>query len=447
MTTLYIVLLLVANGFFVAAEFALVKVPAVRIAAMVNEGKPLAGLAQKIHQNLEAYLAACQLGITMASLGLGWLGEPAVAALLTPTLMSWGIDEHTVHTVSFLVGFIVFSSLHIVVGEQVPKTYAIRRADIVVLWIALPLEAFYLLAWPLNALLNLASASCLRLLGVEEVSHAEVLSGGEIRGLIDVSRDAGEIEAGKAVMLEQVFKFDQRPASRIMLPRSEIAALDSNSPMEEVLAHIRESRHSRFPVVDNNNWREVKGVVMSKDLLLAYVAKPAQTLADYASLFRPAQLVPETQPINILFEEMRSSREHMALAVDEYGQIAGLVTLEDLVEEIVGEIADETDIVMHRFAASETDTGWLVHGLVSLSDLERSTGIDVAEAAGTNTLAGFIMTELHRIPTVGDEITAAGHTFTIREMNRSRVELVEIARLPEPAAPPAADDEPPPAPH
>ena len=215
-------LLLAANGFFVAAEFSLVKARGFRLQGAANGGNTSARMTLRIQDNLESYLAACQLGITMASLGLGWVGEPAVAALLEPLFELLGVPEPLLHTIAFVIGFLVFSSLHIVIGEQVPKTFAIRRAEPVAVWCAYPLHATYLLVYPLNWLLNAASRSILSLFNVEEVSHADVLTGEELQGLVETSRHHGELENEKATMLHNMFEFDQRQVGRVMIPRNAI---------------------------------------------------------------------------------------------------------------------------------------------------------------------------------------------------------------------------------
>ena len=212
---------------------------------MVNGGAS-ARLTLRIQANLESYLAACQLGITMASLGLGWVGEPAVAALLEPLFSMWGVPETVLHTAAFVIGFLIFSSLHIVIGEQVPKTFAIRRAEPVAVRCAYPLHATYLLVYPLNWLLNASSRSILSLFKVEEVSHADVLSNEELQGMVQTSGEHGEIEHNKADMLHNLFEFDQRNVGRVMIPRSSLNVLDVSTPPERNLAILRDSGHSRF---------------------------------------------------------------------------------------------------------------------------------------------------------------------------------------------------------
>ena len=429
MTTLYIVLLLVANGFFVAAEFALVKVPAIRLESLAAEGSAAAKMTLRIAADLETYLATCQLGITMASLGLGWIGEPAVAALLKPALTPLALAEHTEHMIAFFTGFIVFSSLHIVVGEQVPKTYAIRHADKVALWIAYPLHLAYFITYPLTALLNRASSGTLRLLGVEEVSHADVLTGAEIRGLIDASKDHGTLHHGQAQMMQNVFTFHDRPVGRIMLPPQFISYFEMKATRAEIVAQLAETGHSRLAVIDGS-WAQFKGVVLVKELLLRLLDDTAERpLVAHEDLIREPQFVPENQPVSNLFASMQESHQHIAFAVDEYGDVCGLITLEDLLEELVGEIADESDRANDHGVIVSTETGWRCEGLTLLSDLERAISLPIDAEINVNTVSGLFMHRLLNMPKKGDVIEEGDYTLTINAMRgRQPVEITVVKR-------------------
>lgn len=425
-----VVLLLVANGFFVAAEFSLVKARSFRLENIAEGGSASAQLTLRIQANLESYLAACQLGITMASLGLGWVGEPAAAALLEPLFTMMGVPDAVLHTVSFLVGFLVFSSLHIVIGEQVPKTFAIRRAEPVAIWCAYPLHAAYLVVYPLNWLLNISSRSILSLFNVEEVSHADVLSGDELKGMVQTSREHGEIEHGKANMLHNLFEFDQRNVGRVMIPSSSMEVLDVSAPAENNLAIIRDSGHSRFPLIDSNSDEAVLGIVLAKDLHTAVLSGNNEPWRDLPAFCREPLIVPESQKVSQLFESMRKHRAHMAFVMDEYGALAGIVTLEDLLEEIVGEIEDETDIEDEVATLSEIDTGkWRADGLLSLTDIERAIGLSVAAELDANTLSGLFMQRLSRMPKAGDEIIEDKFRLTVESVNNNRVGLILVERL------------------
>lgn len=423
---LSIVLLLVANAFFVAAEFALVKARGFRIETMAAEGKFGASLTVKIQQDLEAYLAACQLGITMASLGLGWVGEPAVAALLGP-LFPDSLSPETTHTISFLLGFTIFSSLHIVVGEQVPKTYAIRKPEAMSLACAVPLRVFFILLFPLNWVLNKASRGLLSALGVEEASHGEVLTDTEIRGLVNMSAEHGEMGADKAEIIQNLFRFDERAVQRVMIPRTECQILRLDQASNANIAVMRRTRHSRFPVVDGGNDKLV-GMVLMKDVVDAMLAGNLEPWKDLEPFCREPLIVPETLRVPALFDTMRLNKAHMACVIDEYGSFVGLVTLEDLLEEIVGDIADETDEFHSDFPIVATETGWTAHGLAPLANVERETGYLVADAFDANTLSGLIMNQLQRIPAVDDVVTDGGFRFTVEAIKDHHVERVGIEK-------------------
>jgi CBS domain containing-hemolysin-like protein len=438
--TTAVVLLLAANGFFVAAEFALVKARSFRIDALASEGRIGATMAQKIQRDLEAYLAACQLGITMASLGLGWVGEPAVASILHPVFEFLQTPESMIHTTSFLVGFVIFSSLHIVIGEQVPKTFAIRKPEPVSLWVAYPLRAFYLLVYPLNWALNRASGGILALFNVEEATHAEVFTDEELRGLISVSKEHGVIKGKKAEMLSNLFAFDERTVGRVMIPRGDIHLLDLQASADANKRVLSDTGHSRFPVVDGDATNPA-GVVLAKEIYSALLAGELDPLERLRDFCRPPLVVPETLRIARLFETMRAKRGHMALVVDEYGEFTGLVTLEDLLEEIVGEIDDETDDGLVKYEIRELDEGgrWQAHGLASLADVYRATGLTVPPDLGANTLSGLFMQRLGRMPVVGDQLSEAGYRLIVETMKDNRVELVVLESV-EPPAEEASED-------
>lgn len=425
-----IVILLAANGFFVAAEFALVKARGFRIEVLAAEGSASARLTMRIQANLEAYLAACQLGITMASLGLGWVGEPAVAALLEPLFHALGMPDSILHATAFITGFMIFSSLHIVVGEQVPKTLAIRKAEPVSLWVAYPLHFSYLAVFPLNWMLNKASSMILGLLNVQEATHADVLSGDELKGLVATSRKHGEIKHDKADMLHNMFEFDQRHVGRVMIPRNTADILDIAASDEESLRLIKEKAHSRFPVIDGKNDDQLLGMLLTRDIYTAMIAGENEPWRDLPRYIREPLVVPETQKLPELFEIMRNSRAHLAIVVDEYGTFTGIVSLEDLLEEIVGEIHDETDAEQAEFAIeSIADDHWEADGMVTLSDLEKAIGFMVPDDLDANTLSGLFMIRLERMPEAGDEITEHSYKLRVLSYEDRRVGRVSIEKI------------------
>ena len=420
-----IVALLAANAFFVAAEFALVSARNFRIEPKARAGNKAARLTLFIKGDIDAYLSACQLGITMASLGLGWLGEPAVAALLKPVLAPLDLPLTTLHTIAFIVGFIVFSSLHIVVGEQVPKTLAIRKAEPVSMLLAYPLLWFYRTIFPLSWLLNWSSRAILRLFNVREASHADVLTSDELRGLIHVLAQHGEVAAERAAMLHNLFRFDERSIERVMVPRTETQVLRLDSSNERNLNVIRTSQFSRFPVLQGEQ-DDVVGIILVRDLINAIIDRTPAPWTDLKSYCRDPLVVPESLKVAEMFDVMRNTRSHMACVIDEYGAFSGLVTLEDLLEQIVGEISDETDKVEPLYPIIWKDTYWVAHGLAPLTDLERETSFQVDESTSVNTISGLIMSELSRMPVKGDTVIVNGFRFNVLAMKDRHVERIRI---------------------
>jgi len=426
-----VVILLIANGFFVAAEFALVKARSFRIEALANSGSSAAKLTVRIQSHLEAYLAACQLGITMASLGLGWVGEPAVAALLEPMFHWAGVPDSILHTTAFITGFLIFSSLHIVIGEQVPKTFAIRKAEVVSVWISYPLHFTYMLVYPLNWILNWSSGSLLALFGVEEATHAEVFSSDEFKGMVATSQEHGALEYDKANMLNNLFEFDQRHIGRVMIPVNSVDLLDITDPEDENLRKIRDGGHSRFPVVDGGRDNEIVGLLLTNDLYSAMLDGEEKPWSDLRRFCRQPMVVPESQRVSTLFEDMRSNRAHMAFVIDEYGKFLGIITLEDLLEEIVGEIEDETDAEESTMPITLLQEGkWQADGLASLGDIEKVVGLVVPTEEEANSLSGLLMNQLERMPAPGDIIEIDNFRLTIQDIEDLRVGQVIIETLP-----------------
>ena len=431
MSILLIVFLLAANAFFVAAEFALVKAKGFRIESLAKSGSASAQLTMRIQANLEAYLAACQLGITMASLGLGWVGEPAVAHLLEPLFTQMGASQSVVHTASFIIGFLVFSSLHIVIGEQVPKTFAIRQPEPVSLWVAFPLHYSYLAVWPLNWCLNWASNALLSLFGVQNATHGDIFSSEELKGLVATSSDHGEIQRGHADMLKNLFEFDQRHVGRVMIPKNALQCLDISASSEKNFEIIRKTQHSRFPVIDTSNDDAIVGIVLGKDIHRALLAGEEEPWRDLSRFCREPLTVPESQRIPQLFELMRSARAHMSFVVDEYGSFVGAVTLEDLLEEIVGEIEDETDKDDDAQIIELVDSNrWEMDGLISLSDVQKAIAFEVSTELDANTLSGLLMERLARMPIVGDEVVEGAFSLRVLSVIDHRVGRLSIERLP-----------------
>ena len=422
------VLLLAANAFYVAAEFALVSSRGFRVKAMAEQNRFGARLLQQMMNNVEAYLACCQLGITMASLGLGWVGEPTVAALLKPLLEPLGISESAVHFISFLSGFLIFSSLHIVIGEQVPKTLAIRQPEPVSQWIAYPLYVSYVLFWPLNWLLNNASRGVLRLLGVQEASGHEILTSREIQGLVGESAEHGKMESGEAEYIQNVFRFGDLAVSDVMVHRTAMVMLNADLPSEELVREVLTTEYTRIPL-----WRDkpenIIGVLHAKDLLRAIRAVDGDTSKiDVASIALPPWFVPEMRPLSDQLKAFRRRKTHFALVVDEYGEVEGMVTLEDVLEEIVGDISDEHDVVVAGVRA-QPDGSVVVDGSVPIRDLNRAMDWHLPDEEAT-TVAGLVIHEARSIPERGQSFTFHGFRFRVLRRERNRITALRIGPVP-----------------
>ena len=421
------IFLLAANAFFVAAEFALVRSRGFRINAMVEENRFGARLLQKMMGNIEAYLACCQLGITMASLGLGWVGEPTVSALLHPLLMPLGMTESTLHFTSFLVGFLVFSSLHIVLGEQVPKTFAIRQPMPVSQWIAYPLHAAFLVFYPLNWLLNAASRSILRMLGIRENPEQEILTDVEIEGLVEESAEHGKMEVGQAEYIQNVFRFGELVVSDVMRHRTEMVTVNADDTPDEVVNAVLKSEFTRIPL-----WRgtpeNIVGILHAKDLLrsLRNVDGDLDQI-DIMAIALPPWFVPDIRPVSEQLKAFRRRKTHFALVVDEYGEVEGLVTLEDILEEIVGDISDEHDVPVPGVRPLP-DGSVNVDGSVPIRDLNRAMGWSLPDDEAT-TVAGLVIHEARSIPDVGQSFTFHGVRFNVLRKERNRIAALRITPL------------------
>lgn len=421
------IFLLAANAFYVAAEFALVKARGYRINTLAKRNRFGAKLTQRMLGNVEAYLACCQLGITMASLGLGWVGEPTVAALLHPVLSPLGMPASALHFVSFLTGFLVFSSLHIVVGEQVPKTLAIRRPEPVSLWVAYPLHFSFVLFYPLNWMLNSASRAMLRLFRVGDVAHKEILSGPELENLVETSAEHGGIQEGQAEYIQNVFRFGELEVSDVMVHRTKMITLCADDTPEDIVNAVIASPVTRLPM-----WRDkpenIVGILHAKDLLRALHAVDGDaSKIDISALASAPWFVPETRPVSEQLKAFRRRKTPFALVVDEYGEVEGLVTLEDILEEIVGDITDEHDVAMPG-VRPQSDGSVNVDGAVPIRDLNRVMNWNLPDKEAT-TIAGLVIHEARSIPEPGQSFTFHGFRFRVLRRARNRITALRIQPL------------------
>ena len=417
-------LLVFLNGFFVNAEFAIVKVRETRIAQLMHEGSRRAKTAHRLISNMDEYLSATQLGITLASLGLGWIGEPAFASFFEPMLAALGLPQPgLVHTLSGATAFLLITFLHIVLGELAPKSLAIQKPEVSVLWTGPPLVLFYRISYPFIWALNGAANLMLKLIGISPASESEVAhSEEEFRLLLAHSHQHGVLDRDKVHMLEQVFDFAQRSVRQVMVPSVEVKYLDTQKSIEENLRTARSESHTRFPLCDGI-LDKVVGVVNVKDLF-----RNVEVLEEDFSLeavTRQVHFVPESKDIKSLLADFRKTRVHLAVVVDEFGSTAGIVTLEDVLEEIVGEIQDEFDLPTPPKMIRETAPGqYLVQGRTLVEDLEAGLSIELEDDTN-DTIAGHVMMVLGRTARVGDEITV-GTLFRVRVVGMKALQITDL---------------------
>ncbi|WP_438445545.1 hemolysin family protein [Gorillibacterium sp. sgz5001074] len=410
------------NGFFVAAEFAYVKVRASRIDALAEEGRVLAKYAQRILRNLNAYLSACQLGITLTSLILGWLGEPTVSRLLEPVFNRMGLPEAANHTISFIIAFAVITAFHITLGEQFPKTYAIRQSEAITLWTALPVIGFNYIMYPFIWFLNGASNWLLRRSGIEpEVGHESAHTEEEIRVLMQESHKSGLIDKAEMTLMDNIFEFSETTAREIMIPRTEMACLYANLPIEDNIEIALNEMRTRFPVCDPDK-DNIIGYIHIKDLF-----NPRDRIRDIRSILRPLTTVPESISISALLANMQRKKHQMALLIDEYGGTAGLVTVEDILEEIVGEIQDEFDEERPSIEIREEDT-FSVDGLLLIADFNDYFGTEISTEE-YDTIGGWVYSQVEIPPRKNDRIVYEKFEYTIEETDHLRIARLKVRKL------------------
>ncbi|HVS65400.1 MAG TPA: hemolysin family protein [Thermoanaerobaculia bacterium] len=404
-------LLVLLNGFFVAAEFSLVKV---RTTQIDQHGETRSGrLARHMVEHLDAYLSACQLGITLASLALGWVGEPAVAHTLEPAFAALGLGEVWVHSTSLVIAFAIITILHIVLGELAPKTLAIRKPEPTSMGVAIPLFMFYKISYPAIWLLNGMANALLRLLGLEPVGEDDAHEEEEIRRLL-ASHQESRLTEHKRELLDNIFELSYRVARQVMVPRSEVVFLDTLASLEESLDVARKSGHTRFPVCEADLDRTI-GLVHIKDLFHA-----KQVPKHLEEIRREIFFVPETLPLDRLLRRMRHEHQHMAAVLDEYGGVAGIVTLENVIEEIVGEIQDEFDAERPELV-KVSESVYQILGSMLIQDLEDALAIDLGDERDEDTLAGVTLSELGRRARVGDRVTFGPLELEVLEVDRNRI--------------------------
>ncbi len=420
---LVLLLLLVAiNGFFVAAEFALVRSRRGKLEQLAEEGE--SGAEEVIEQldKIDESLSSCQIGITIASIGIGFLGEPSLAVLIEPIFGS--LSHGAAVGLSVAIAFVLVTAIHITIGEQVPKMLAISHAERTARRVARPLNWFRIITAPVTFALSGISNAIVRLFGVDPTNIEEKHTAEDLKQIIDSSRIGGTLDPGEAGMLGGVFHLHEQEAREVMTPIPAVVTVDSSETVETALRRCVTSGHTRLVVIEDENPDRVKGIVHNNSLARLYMSDGPQ--AEIAGAVRDAVIVPETRPLDDLLHDLQVQRTSLSVVVDEYGRTVGIVTVEDILEEVVGEIEDETDpraSALRRLAGGE----WFVRGHVSLGDLS-DAGIELpVDTDAYNSVGGYVFGELGRLPKRGDTITANGYTIRVESVRENRIEAVRIS--------------------
>jgi CBS domain containing-hemolysin-like protein len=423
--TLFLVLL---NGFFVAAEFAIVKVRASQLELKAKGGSRTAGFAQEIVHNLDAYLAATQLGITLASLGLGWVGESVVSEIILRIFhfTNLNITPQLAHNIALPIAFILITILHIVFGELAPKSIAIRRPEGTTMAVSIPLRLFHQLFRPFIFLLNGLANWILRLAGLPEVHGQGFHTAEELLLLIEQGRESGAIKHSEHELIKNVFQFNERSVKQIMVSRTQVAAIEFPISNKDLVDTVIKEGYSRMPVyketIDN-----IIGIIYAKDLLSIVKQKENFALKE---ILRPAYFIPDTQKISDLLQQFQRQHIHMAIVLDEFGGTAGMVTLEDIIEELVGEIQDEYDEekpVVQKINTFE----YIVNGQAAIVDVNDQLPSPLPEDDDYDTVAGLVNVVFNKIPDVGEKITLNQYEYTVMKKSKRTVELVKLQFIPE----------------
>jgi CBS domain containing-hemolysin-like protein len=418
-----VVLLVLLNGFFVAAEFALVRARKSKLEAMAEDGLSGSQVAVREIEDISEALSACQLGITLASIAIGFLGEPAIARLVEPAF--GGLSHGVAVAISIGIAYVITTSLHITVGEQVPKIFAITHAEEVARRVARPLSAFRRSFRPFVLLLNTVSNWLLRLVGVrpEQISEEEGGNPEELKLIIAESLQGGKIDPGEAGMLSGVFHLHEQEARQVMTPIPAVVTIDVSDGVEAALRRCVDTGHTRLLVVEDENPDRVRGIVHVNSLARTLLSEGRE--ASIEPLIKDAPIIPETKPLDDLLAELQRQRLTMAVVVDEYGRVAGIVTVEDIMEEVVGEIEDETDPAggaIRKLANGD----WFVRGHVAVTDLI-DYGLELpVDTDAYNSIGGFVFNELGRLPRRGDTVAANGFSIRVESVRENRIEAVRI---------------------
>jgi CBS domain containing-hemolysin-like protein len=410
------------NAFFVIAEYSLVRSSKARLESMVEEGLRGARLALSQVENIGDYISACQVGITMASIGIGAVGEPAIAHILEP-LLGPALGHTAAIAISVIIAYAIITLTQTIFGEMVPKLYVIQHAEGSLRRIAPPLQMFRVLFHPFIVLLTKSSNWLLRRIGTDPDAEPEAGTPDELKRLIAQSQTGGQLDIGEANMLTGVFHLHEQEARQVMTPIPAVVTVDVSETVEAALRRCVSTGHSRLVVTEDDNQDRVKGIVHVNQLVKVLMSRGED--AHFDTVVREAPIVPETKPLDDLLADLQRERTELAIVVDEYGRTAGLVTIEDIIEEVVGEISDETDPAggaVRRLANGD----WFVRGHVAVSDLS-DYGLELpVDTDAYNSVGGFVFAELGRLPKRGDTISANGYSIRVESVRENRIEAVRI---------------------
>ncbi len=419
-----VAILVLLTAFFVASEFAVVKMRKSRVRTLVEQGKPGAKSADKVTSNLDGYLAACQLGITVTALGIGWLGEPAVAHLLHPVIASFGFSEGLVSTISFIIAFGFITFLHVVVGELAPKSFSIQKTEAVTLLLSPLLVVFYKVAYPFIWALNGTARILVGMFGLPPASESgEVYSEEEVRSILSTSYKKGEINASEMSYLNKVFEFDERIAKEIMIPRTEIICIYRDNTHQDNLDIIKAEKYTRYPVA-NGDKDHIVGVVNTKEFFHDFLQGEQLDPTNYV---KPIVYVAEHTPVNEVLVKMQKQHSYMAIVVDEYGGTAGLITVEDIMEEIFGEIQDELDVNEQPMYKKIGEHTYIINGKLLISELNELVGTNIDDNE-IDTIGGWFLTNKIE-PQKGTTIEHDNYKFTILEVDGHQIKKIEVSQV------------------
>jgi len=440
-----ILLLVAANAFFAAAEFALVSVRETRIQQLIEANRVGARTVLKLHQQLTRVVNGVQLGITVMSLALGWLGEPVLAQMFQNGIGTIPHATLYAHSIAVGVAFILITSLHVILGELVPKSLALQRAERVALAVAAPMDVFLTLTGPLTTAMSRIAGMVLRAFGTHEIRHGSVHSPDELKLIVTAAHHSGQLSSVQEEVLLNALDLDNITARQVMVPRTRIFSLPADMSLDEAVTRVVEEQHSRVPVYDPQRGPEhIVGVLYAKDLMrwtrlrLSLITAPSAALrvsrVPIGQIMHDVLVVPETKPLLELLGEFQQRKRHLAVVVDEFGSTAGVISVEDVLEQLVGELEDEFDVSSAQPAVADVNAPMSLDGAMNIRDLEAQYEMTLPQDEGYETLAGFMLSRLQKIPQGGEAFDYDGRRFVVEKMDGHRIATVRIEPIPAPAS-------------